>query len=92
MGGWLDFLVIIPPQPSQAEARMGFCWAELGKRLIALIDRQCTAEISDLGDSDGTGIVNLNMLQLLDLKSTKELPSLIQTITFKLSLFILETT
>ena len=24
VGGWLDFVVIIPPQPSQAEARLGF--------------------------------------------------------------------
>ena len=35
IGGWVggrpDFVVIIPPQPSQAEARLGFWRAVLGK-------------------------------------------------------------
>ena len=30
VGGLLDFVVIIPSQPSQAEARLGFGLAELG--------------------------------------------------------------
>ena len=33
VGGWLDFVVIIPPQPSLAvKLGLGFGWAELGKK------------------------------------------------------------
>ena len=39
-GGWLDFVVIIPPQPIQAEAKMGFGWAELGKKKTIGYDRK----------------------------------------------------